>query len=173
MDKLLTFKHLIEALEGYTNNVRLVLKGKISDEDKIASGHLLNSINTRLEYNDQAFEVLLDIAGYWKYIESGRKKYGKHKNGEWPKGAFPPVNAILEWIKVKPILPRPMKNGKLPTDKQLAYLISRKIAVEGIEPKPILAETLEEVNERYEKIFNDAILLDLSEAGDKILMLVK
>lgn len=162
MDKLLTFKHLIEALEGYTNNVRLVLKGKISDEDKIASGHLLNSINTRLEYNDQAFEVLLDIAGYWKYIESGRKP-----------GKFPPVNAILEWIKVKPILPRPMKNGKLPTDKQLAFLISRKIAEEGIEPKPILAETLEEVNERYEKIFNDAILLDLSEAGDKILMLVK
>lgn len=162
MDKLLTFKHLIEALEGYTNNVRLVLKGKISDEDKIASGHLLNSINTRLEYNDQAFEVLLDIAGYWKYIESGRKP-----------GKFPPVNAILEWIKVKPVLPRPMKNGKLPTDKQLAFLISRKIAEEGIEPKPILAETLEEVNERYEKIFNDAILLDLSEAGDKILMLVK
>ncbi|MBQ0112015.1 MAG: hypothetical protein KBT03_02690 [Bacteroidales bacterium] len=50
----------------------------------------------------------------------------------------------MQWIKIKPIVPRPGKNGKVPSLKQLAYLISRKIVVEGIKPKNVLSNTLRE-----------------------------
>ena len=47
---------------------------------------------------------------------------------------------------VKPVLPTPTKNGKLPTIDQLTFLISRKIAREGIEPRMFLTNTIEELD---------------------------
>jgi hypothetical protein len=41
---------------------------------------------------------------YWKYVEDGRKS-----------GKYPPLETIKKWIEVKPVLPRPLANGKLPT----------------------------------------------------------
>ena len=43
----------------------------------------------------------------------------------------PMRKAILDWIKVKPVTPRPDKHGRIPTLKQLAFLIARKIYDEG------------------------------------------
>ena len=42
--------------------------------------------------------------------------------------AFP---FILKWIDIKPVIPRPDGNGKIPTPKQLSYLITRSIVDKG------------------------------------------
>ena len=39
-----------------------------------------------------------------------------------------PKEAILQWIKIKPVIPRPDENGKIPTPEQLAFLIGRAMA---------------------------------------------
>lgn len=47
------------------------------------------------------------------------------ENGTKPH--FPPVNKIEEWIRIKPIIPD-SRNGKVPTTKQLAFMIQSSIA---------------------------------------------
>ena len=54
-----------------------------------------------------------------------------------------------------------MANGKLPTTKQLAFLISRSIADNGIEPKPILRNTLKTINSRFLDDIEEAVLKDI------------
>ena len=74
----------------------------------------------------------MSFADYWKWAEYGRKP-----------GKFPPIEKIKEWIKVKPILPRPT-DGKLPTENQLAFLIARKIATKGTKGSGVYAKTVKE-----------------------------
>lgn len=86
-----------------------------------ASGNLLNSLVMNVIQDGSKFEIRLEGPEYGIYLENGTKPH------------FPPMDKILEWIRIKPILPRMNSNGSLPTDKQLAYLISRKISQVGTE----------------------------------------
>lgn len=99
-----------------------------------ASGRLGNSLSAFVQFEDNSYELCLRIEDYWKYIDEGRQP-----------GSFPNIEAIKKWIQIKPILPRPY-NGKLPTINQLAFLIGRKIEREGIKPKYILAQSLQELD---------------------------
>ena len=72
------------------------------------------------------------------------------------------------------MLPTPDKNtGKLPTEKQLAFLITNKIVNKGIDRRPLLADSIEAVNRYYMKELEEAIQKDfdayaisvLNEAG--------
>lgn len=65
------------------------------------------------------YDVTFDLPSYWKYIEHGTRPH------------WPPYSAIRQWIDIKPVIPRPGKNGKLPTPDQLTFLIRRKIAAVG------------------------------------------
>ena len=51
----------------------------------------------------------------------------------------------MKWIEVKPVIPRPGANGRIPTPKQLAFLIGRKISQEGTTGTHDLAQTMEEI----------------------------
>jgi hypothetical protein len=77
-----------------------------------------------------------------------------------------PRDNILEWVKVKPVLPRPNDNAKPPTQEQLAFLIQRKIGTKGIKPGNQFEEALRLVWNRWEKQISDAISQDLSQAID-------
>ena len=99
----------------------------------------------------------ISLASYWKYVEYGRKP-----------GKMPPVSKILEWVRVKPDLPRPRNNAKPPTDAQLAFLIARKIGRDGIKPGNQLEEALNIVWMKHKKDISDAISADLQEAVDLI-----
>ena len=57
-----------------------------------------------------------------------------------------------------------MSNGKLPTQTQLAFLISRKIATVGIDPKPMLKKTLDQLNGYYLQMIKDAMSEDIKKA---------
>lgn len=118
--------------------------------DVNASDGLYNSVRYIFNKNGGTFEVSLELAHYWKYVENGRKA------GKWP-----PISAIAKWIEIKPVLPRPMANGKLPTTQQLAFLISRKIGLEGIAPRPLLQRSVDNVWEVFEEFIAEAFAKDL------------
>ena len=104
---------------------------QITRENSIASGEL-KAFKTECKMEGSFFEVIFELQHYWKYVENGRRAGAK----------FPPVDAIKKWIEIKPIVPRPI-NGKIPSTSQLAYLIGRKIARDGIKPKQLLKKSLE------------------------------
>lgn len=129
-------------VEEYKDNLIL--------NDVNASDALYNSVKYEVKTDRGRIEVNLSLLDYWKYIENGRKA------GKWP-----PISAIQKWIEVKPILPRPMVNGKLPTVQQLTYLISRKIALEGIMPRPLLQQSVDSVMNSMMEFITEAITKDL------------
>ena len=94
-------------------------KNKLVDNNINASNTLHDNASTVIEVNGLTLSVSFNLEDYWKYVEYGRRP-----------GKRPPIDAIEQWIKVKPIVPDPI-NGKIPSTRQLAFLISRKIGREG------------------------------------------
>ena len=131
------FDTLISTLQEYASALAQGYKDRLITDDKVASHQLINSISTEIKVGSDSFLVIFNVVDYFKYVENGRKP-----------GKFPPVDKILSWIRVKPVIPRPI-NGKLPTEQQLAFLIGRKIATEGIEAGHQLKDTVETINALY------------------------
>ena len=145
------FENLTSVLNDFGKFLVEEYKDNLILEDVNASDNLYNSVTYMVERNNKTFEVKLSLADYWVFVEKGRRAGGK----------FPPVSAIERWIEVKPVLPRPMSNGKLPTNKQLAYLIGRKIAIEGISPKPLLQRSVDDVWNNMREFISEALAKDL------------
>lgn len=149
MDELIDTSHLRAVLMEYGIAVRNLYQDRLILHDRIASGELLNSVNVHVEQGDGSYEVQLDLADYWRYIEMDTAPH------------WPPPSAILKWIQVKPVLPRPMKNGKLPTPQQLAFLIGRKIAVFGTEGIPDLTDSVQDMNTAFRERIAEALAADM------------
>ena len=116
-------------------------KQQLSADGKNASGRLSNTASYLVNYNGTLLKISLLLEDYWKYVENDTKPH------------FPPIDKIRQWIKVKPILPTARK-GKLPTEKQLAYLIARKISKVGTKGSHSLQSTLDKAN-IYNKVINE------------------
>lgn len=127
----------IQPIENIVAKFAEAYKQQLISDGKKATGNLINSVRGYVEYKGTILSVVIDVADYWRYVEYGRKP-----------GKFPPIDKIRQWIKVKPVLPRPGKNGKLPTENQLAFLISRKIAKKGIPATHSLSKTVNSFNLR-------------------------
>ena len=141
VDRLVSSEILSEflaTLDEYAQRAEELYKRKLTDKGINASYKLLNSVETVVRRNDDEFTVSINLEDYWYYVENGRKP-----------GRFPPVSKILEWVRVKPVIPYTDSRGRLPTEEQLAFLISRKIAEQGTEGKHILYETVDELNRYY------------------------
>lgn len=96
-----------------------------------SASHRLENFRTEVRSVDKYFEVYFLLEGYWKYLENGRRA-----------GRFPPPDAILKWIKVKPIVPHAI-NNRVPSTEQLAFLIARKIATYGTPATKLLQNTMD------------------------------
>jgi len=131
-----------EVAEQYKNNLRE--SGHATRPD-----HLINSIETRVVVDDKSYKVVMDLNDYWKYLENGTKPH------------WPPVDAIRSWISYKPVLPRPGRDGRLPTPNQLAYLIGRKIAREGTTGTHDFEEARDETVARWEQRIREALVEDV------------
>lgn len=144
------FKNTISVLNDFGKFLVEEYKDKLILNNVNASDTLYNSVTYMVKNGNSVFEVQLSLEDYWKYVENGRKP------GKWP-----PISAIEKWIEIKPIIPRPMKNGKLPTIQQLAFLISRKIGLEGIAPRPLLQQSIEEVWDIMREYLEEALAKDV------------
>ena len=164
MSNLINFDELNAVLADYAKEAEEIYKYQISLGGKNASRNLVNTIKSNVVVGENAYEVTLTLQEYWKYIEGGRKGKTSSPPGAKYKAAFPPVDAILDWILVKPVLPRPSADGKMEKlrPKSLAYLIGRKIKEEGIEPHPALKTTQEELMKMYRERLSAALGHDVS-----------
>lgn len=144
-----------EVLKEYAIAVRNELQDSYIQDDRIATGDLLNSVNYIIEKDDRCIEVSLSLAEWWKFVEEDTEPH------------FPPPEAMLKYIRTKPILPREI-NGKLPTPDQLAFLIGRKISEVGTEGTHNLRDTVARMNEYFEEKIAHAINADISNEIDVI-----
>lgn len=140
-----------KVLQEYAVRLRNTYQDKLIKDGKIASGELLNSVEYIIDRDGNSISVSLQLAEYWKWVENGRGP-----------GKFPPIDAIMSWIRIKPIIPDE-RSGRLPTEKQLAYLIGRKIAEEGIEAGNQLSDTQKELQEEWMRKIEEAITKDVEE----------
>ena len=148
-DLEIKWENLYKVLNDYAVEFRNTLQDSYIEDDRLASGELINSCEYIIEKDGYSISVSIQIADYYKYIESGTKPH------------WPPVDAMLNYVKVKPILPRPDSRGKLPTPEQLAYLIGRKISQVGTEGTNNFHKTAEQVNEKYLPLIEEAITKDV------------
>lgn len=144
-------------LDDYCATFRELYKHKLIEDNKKATGNLIQSINTKVKVSGTTLSVVLNVADYYRWVEEGRKP-----------GKFPPIAKIEQWIKDKPVIPREI-NGKLPTEKQLAFLISRKIARDGIEAGNQLKNTVQDLNSIYIQRLQSALQEDFGVYEIKIL----
>ena len=96
--ELLELTELQKVLKDFATDIRDRYRDVLAHNDHIASRKLVDSIKTQVVVGE-------DTPPHW-----------------------PPRDAILKWIDVKPIIPRPDDNGRIPSPKQLAFLIGRAMA---------------------------------------------
>lgn len=107
--------HLRGTLEAYAQALLQAYRDNLLPRN--AGGDLITTATARVEQPDgSTWLVIFNLQEYWKYIEDGTRPH------------WPPPGSLIPWIRVKPILPRPDSRGRLPTEKQLDFLIRRRIA---------------------------------------------
>jgi hypothetical protein len=148
---LISFDNLLRVLNEYGAAIRNEYQDNLIRNDRIASGDLLNNAEFEVVQDNMRFLVNLHLRDYWRYIEDGAPPH------------WPPVDEILKWIKVKPVLPQPDENGRLPKPESLAFLIARKISVAGTEGSKDLHEASKTINEEYREKIIEAFRQDVQD----------
>lgn len=116
------------------NQIADIYRKKMDAADYNKQGELYN-FKWTTEWKDNLFEIYFELPPYFHFAENGRRP-----------GKFPPPDAILKWVQFKRLVPRPGRDGKVPSTNQLVYLISRKIATKGTEGKHLFEKTLDDPN---------------------------
>lgn len=155
---LIDFPRLREVLEDFAKDIRSAYIDHLELHDRIASGDLINSIRTNVIAGDREWEVTMTLADYWKYVEDDTRPH------------WPPVGAILKWVEIKPVIPRPDTNGRIPKPKQLAFLIARKISQVGTKGSHDLKITKENIIPWYRERLSKALGHDMTLYIRKILV---
>ena len=125
--ELIDLSELQQVLQDLANDIRDNYKEHLQFNDRytekgVPTGYsekLIDSVKTQVVVGDNAYEVTMSLNDYWKYVEYDTKPH------------WPPIDKILEWVNIKPVIPRPLASGKIPSPKQLTFLIGRKIYNEG------------------------------------------
>lgn len=116
------------------NQIADIYRKKMDQAGYDPNGELYN-FKWTTEWKDNLFEVNFYLPLYFHFAENGRRP-----------GKFPPPDVILKWVQFKRLVPRPGRDGKVPSTNQLVYLISRKIATKGTEGKHLFEKTLDDQN---------------------------
>lgn len=155
MDTLIKFENLAKVLTDYAIEVRNKYQDSLIMNDRIASGDLLNSIEYTTHFDGNDYWVGLQLEDYWKYVENDTEPH------------MPPVSAILKWVQVKPVLPKP--NSKLKTPLQIAWAKAKAIEKFGTKGSHDLSITNKELSEEYEERIKEAIDKDLGESCHSVI----
>ena len=131
--ELLDLTELQQVLQDFATDIRDRYMDVLANNDHIASRTLVDSIKTQVVIGDNYYDVTMTLEDYWKYVEYDSKPHS------------PPPDAILKWIQIKPVIPRPGADERIPTPKQLAFLIGQKIATWGTTGTHDLEQTKEDI----------------------------
>lgn len=156
---MLDWKYTTQVLQQFGQ--RLVETYRENIKEHRASGLLQDTCRWIINTGNESIELSLSLQDYWTYIETGTKPH------------WPPVDAIKKWVEIKPVLPYPGQDGKLPTPAQLAFLIARKISIEGTKPDNALERSVDEVLNEFSEALDEAITRDLDEELSAILSILR
>lgn len=123
----------IERVTGLLDELRETYRQLLYDNDHVVQGNpnkLADNIADLVQVEGNTIKIGFTLPAEWKYIENGTSAH------------WPPVDAIKGWIREKPVTPTPLQDGRIPTEDQLAFLIGRKIATDGIEGDHLLEEAI-------------------------------
>jgi hypothetical protein len=115
----------------------------------VASGTLEKSLAYRLKIKGKAIDISIYAKG------KASNYFLARENGRRPGATPPPVSAILDWMRIKPIKLRDKESGKFqkPTEalkKQVAFLIARKIGRDGVKGWKAFDYAFENIWDEYE-----------------------
>ncbi len=121
---------LEEALQIFGEEYIEEMAAILRKQDKIASGDLIRSLDTRVLKTGFGTSYTLKILAeeYLKYVESGRK----------PNSKAPPIEPIKKWTREKGI------------PEGLAYPIAKSIGIKGIKPLDVIAKAFDTVTRSIE-----------------------
>lgn len=111
---------------------------------------LKDKIKFVMNVNGNFYEIEFNAPSYWKYANDGRRP-----------GKMPPVNVIADWVKRRNITPYALKNGKLPTTDQLAFMIAKKIGRDGTTGIHFLEKSIDEQKAYWDDKISEAISNDI------------
>lgn len=155
--ELIDLSELQKVLQDLANDIRDNYKEHLQFNDRYTekgvptgySQRLIDSVKTQVVVGDNAYEVTMTLNDYWKYVEDDTRPH------------FPPPNKILEWVNIKPVLPRPDRNGRIPSPQSLAFLIGRAISRHGTKGSHDLEQVKDGVIPWYKEKIADALGHDM------------
>lgn len=143
-------------LELYGDEITTILRKRLKDDGKYATGKAYNEIIKKVTPNSLAIEG-------WKYIEviSGGREPGKKA---------PPIHKIIEWLEAKKSMPIKSDNYKNKRGRigSLAYIIARKIGENGIQGNNMLTDLRNQIIPRFDADLADIIQDEIFRITDKI-----
>lgn len=139
-----------------------VYKAKMEQADYNKQGKLYN-FTWVAEMQGSYFQIYFNLPDYWEYAEFGTR--GTETG--LPSRKMPPIGPILKWIQYKRLIPRPGRNGKIPTTQQLAFAVSKHIQKYGTEGKYLLQETIDDTYDTLVDQLVDAITNELTKEIEK------
>lgn len=157
-----------EATRAAVLATEALAKKSVTDLDAVDRGLLRASIASKTTETPAGADGVVYVgAAYGRWVEYGRAGTLKDPRTDKKLGAtaaFPPVSAILAWVKrqYKKLAPSGRtKSGKArrPADadaKAAAFLIGRKIHRFGIKPRPFLGPAFARVMKMYPRLVYDA-----------------
>lgn len=152
LKRALTFENLEGVLNEYGKAVLTAYQRDLREKRKPTTRNtLVSTARYLVDVDGGTIEVSLSLQDYWKYVEHGRAAGGK----------FPPIDAIEEWIRIKPVIPHPDAKGRIPSEHSLAFLIARSIAKNGIPPTNSLRGSVQAQNNAFRKRLAQAAQKDL------------
>jgi hypothetical protein len=135
-----------------------ILSAQIVYAKKVASGALLNSVESKTVKTFGGYASELYAANYVDFVSSGRKA-GFPNGGD---GSF--LKALIEWVKVKGIESDDRKA------RSAAWAIRNAIFKRGIPPTNIIEFAIEEINKQIDDMVREALTKDIEAAFDKAIM---
>lgn len=163
-ENTLTFANTRAVLDRYGKVLVQVYRQALSSKGKDASHDLSNSVRSQIREDSNNIYVELRLLDYWYYVEYGRRSVKQN-----PAALPPPTNAILKWIRIKPVKPR---NGKKISVKSMAYLIGRKIWRDGIPATHLLRTSNRAVYNQFKKEIAEALAQDIGNAIPSVKLLL-
>lgn len=152
---------LKQVLEEYADYYIERAKENIINGGHHSSGNLENSMKKIIKIENNSFEVIIELADYYQYLENGT---GPGHEPDPRAQYWPPIKAIRDWVTVKPILPEviTLADGTHPTQSQLPYVMQAIIHKYGTRATHVFSEAKKSVSEAFEDRIQEAICDDIN-----------
>jgi hypothetical protein len=136
-------KNIEKYLNSFGKYVVKQARTNLTKAKKNVNKDLYNSIKFELDVNDNGFSLDFYMLNYGTFVDkgvSGNKKIQNYvtwdgRNVESPfkyKDKQPPPGILSKWIRARGLKGRDSETGRYITNKSLAFLIGRKIKIDGI-----------------------------------------